>query len=687
MAIKIGQNTSKIVKVKTGGETKTAKYVFVKKNGVTKQIYGGRNFTLTLTNPSYMVVTYSYVDYTGTTKSGSVGATTTFTDVGYDQDITISASPAPATAQYTYSVSTTGGTYTPSTSSLSITGSRTLNKYPVTISAGTGISSAYLSTSSTATSGSASGTNYDYGTTVYGFVVIADGYYTIDSTWTLISGTAYTAGAIYRVGSLTVGTSNDFGTKSATRNPYIKITFTNGTATLDGSSITSGTNYYVQYNSTHTVIVDSNANYYISSSTSTGRTQPTAYKMTLNGNSTVYKRNNYNNMVITSNTTKTVTSSRYYTYKINIPTEFGYACNGNITFGATSYQKTINPFAVDSNTANYAPVEEYYTGTITPYIYFYSVLVYDTTSSAFTQDTAHGFVDDNNSVRPYKFDTNKKLIIAHSNSTSSVELGSPVIISTDGRYNRVDFQTAKTNTDFTGSVSYANVASAYVTATSWIGAIDVESVSVGETYTISSDNLVVTRLGWQSTQTASLTPVSSTQNVSPTTFTFNAFDSRILTTTNLTISETITRVTFPNTTGFEIYNNGTSSYGNYTTYDGTLVNNIPTRMYSSLSSYLSYNEVWINNAWYTLNNLPSNWSYSKTTYTYSGRTYYGYSVTYDTSYEDEGETYGDRCSVFVGTNRSSAGMPGYLLTHYDITGMDYPDHHRFTNFRIRVRTS
>ena len=48
----------------------------------------------------------------------------------------------------------------------------TLASYPVTIAKGTGILSVFLSTNSSATSGSASGTSFKAGTTVYAFVVL-----------------------------------------------------------------------------------------------------------------------------------------------------------------------------------------------------------------------------------------------------------------------------------------------------------------------------------------------------------------------------------------------------------------------------------------------------------------------------------------------------------------------------------
>lgn len=88
----------------------------------------------------------------------------------------------------------------------------TVIKYAVTITAGNGVASVYLSSG---TSGSPTATSFDYGSTVYGFAVLAGGY-AHDASWTYVSGTADTAGAVYRVGSLTVNTSgNDFGTINA----------------------------------------------------------------------------------------------------------------------------------------------------------------------------------------------------------------------------------------------------------------------------------------------------------------------------------------------------------------------------------------------------------------------------------------------------------------------------------------
>ena len=47
-----------------------------------------------------------------------------------------------------------------------------VNKYPVTIKAGSGVNSVFLSTNQNALSGSSSGTKFTYGGTVYGFVAL-----------------------------------------------------------------------------------------------------------------------------------------------------------------------------------------------------------------------------------------------------------------------------------------------------------------------------------------------------------------------------------------------------------------------------------------------------------------------------------------------------------------------------------
>lgn len=92
--------------------------------GPTK-VWGKRNFTVTLVNPDYMNVSYSYKDAGGYTKSGTLTSTTTFSNVGYTENITITASAKDATTEWIYSVDTTGGTFGPNDAkSLTITASR-----------------------------------------------------------------------------------------------------------------------------------------------------------------------------------------------------------------------------------------------------------------------------------------------------------------------------------------------------------------------------------------------------------------------------------------------------------------------------------------------------------------------------------------------------------------------------------
>ena len=117
-------------------------------------------------------------------------------------------------------------------------------KRSVSITAGTGVKSVYMSTSSTATSGDSSGTEYADGTTVYGFAKLDKGY-SAKSGWTLVSGTANAENAIYRVGSKKISSSQkSFGTISADATSYT-ISYT-----LNGGALPSGypTSYTITTN-------------------------------------------------------------------------------------------------------------------------------------------------------------------------------------------------------------------------------------------------------------------------------------------------------------------------------------------------------------------------------------------------------------------------------------------------------
>lgn len=119
---------------------------------------------------------------------------------------------------YTTTVSYSGASGTVGTgAAVTATTTRTVNTYPVTISADY-CKAVYLSTDSEATSGDASGSYFDYGSTVYGFVELNDNddqyRYTApdDAGWVCIAHSRK-----YRVGAITVDTSGNSFSVAATR--------------------------------------------------------------------------------------------------------------------------------------------------------------------------------------------------------------------------------------------------------------------------------------------------------------------------------------------------------------------------------------------------------------------------------------------------------------------------------------
>ena len=101
--------------------------------------------------------------------------------------------------------------------------------YPVTITAGTGVSDAFLSTDPNATSQDPSGTLYQEGTTIYAFVDLKPGYKQV-SAWVHISD------SIYRIPNSRVVSSvvenNNFGTHGSAGKYEYNITYN-----LDGGSL------------------------------------------------------------------------------------------------------------------------------------------------------------------------------------------------------------------------------------------------------------------------------------------------------------------------------------------------------------------------------------------------------------------------------------------------------------------
>lgn len=156
------------------------------------KVTGNRTITCNYKHQIYYSYSTANCDYSSGTNIGwydgmSIRYSTTFTSFsGYAFD-------SSGTTTKTYSGTAAGDVIQASASYVKITCSSSL----------IGISNAYLSTSSNATSGNTS-IWITSGTTVYGFAVL-DTYLYPNSYktngWTLISGTANTPGAIYRVGS------------------------------------------------------------------------------------------------------------------------------------------------------------------------------------------------------------------------------------------------------------------------------------------------------------------------------------------------------------------------------------------------------------------------------------------------------------------------------------------------------
>lgn len=229
--------------------------------------------TLPATDISYM---HEYTYTTGTLPTGVGSITANRSQSAHSPEGTSTGTIASGTKIYAgdklyFSATAATGygapnvQYNSSSNALTVSGNVTgssyvtgagVNTYAVTIAAGTGVSSVYLSTSSTATSGSASGTKFNYNSTVYGFAKLSTGY-SAPSGWTLVSGTANSNGAIYRVGSKVVTSAQNFGTVSATVNTYA-VTIAKGTGVSavylsTNSNATSGSASGTKFNYGSTV--------------------------------------------------------------------------------------------------------------------------------------------------------------------------------------------------------------------------------------------------------------------------------------------------------------------------------------------------------------------------------------------------------------------------------------------------
>jgi hypothetical protein len=144
---------------------------------------------------------------TGTTLECKTGGAVRWSVSAYRYDDTV---------QYKYTGNPVCGVTPPSTIMGSITYNATgvdreLQKYAVTMGKGTGVYSTYLSTSSSTTSGKASGGLFDYGSKVYGFAKVSIynvNKYTVPSTWTKISSSDTSYNYYYTKKYLTKVTEN-----------------------------------------------------------------------------------------------------------------------------------------------------------------------------------------------------------------------------------------------------------------------------------------------------------------------------------------------------------------------------------------------------------------------------------------------------------------------------------------------
>ena len=218
----------------------------------------------------------------------------------------------------------------------------------VSISTTTGVKSVYLSETSTAKSGSASGTKFGDGKTVYGFAVLAEGY-NAPSGWTLVDGTANTEGAKYRVGSIKVSSS-------ATSISYTAPTIKTNSIARNGNGGTSGSNVTLTYGQSATVSALSRSGYTFTGWNTNASGTGTAYTTSLTaaqvnaillGNvTTLYAQWSANKYSVTLNKNGGTGGSDAATATydsampaINVPTKIGYVFEGyyDSNSGGTKY--------------------------------------------------------------------------------------------------------------------------------------------------------------------------------------------------------------------------------------------------------------------------------------------------------------------------------------------------------------
>ena len=114
----------------------------------------------------------------------------------------------------------------------------TINKYAVTFTLGSYVTSAFTSTNANATSGNPSGTQYNYRSTVYYFVEK----YANTDTWIYTCSGTRISGNIYRLGSVSVTSAKNLGALSSVTRTANMITYTIQVASITISVISP---YYI----------------------------------------------------------------------------------------------------------------------------------------------------------------------------------------------------------------------------------------------------------------------------------------------------------------------------------------------------------------------------------------------------------------------------------------------------------
>lgn len=305
---------------------------FNAKQGATiTQVWGKRTFTATVSNYSYLSsLTYLYNDAGGYQQTNSFSSTTTFNNVGFDENITISATPISSTVQYSYSVSGIG-TFTPSSSSTTVQGIRSTQVYTLYGECDNATVKFYSNSGLTTEITQAS-----YGDTIYYKCIGNTGYQ--DKSGSLVVDTTQQGDYSFIFDYTTNHTASvDLGSVPlAARN--LTAIFSNATATLNGNSITSGTAYQVGIGDSYTLVITTNNYHYFSSNAYSGILSGNTYLVRSASNlegTTKYKTLTITGMVSSSDLTFDLTTyivQAYYLYCTNTSYRNIYISSNNSTW-------------------------------------------------------------------------------------------------------------------------------------------------------------------------------------------------------------------------------------------------------------------------------------------------------------------------------------------------------------------